>query len=556
MRISWRILWVNRTEEMKKRVWIILIAVFVAIDLCVAGFLVYSFSKTQGNITVEAGTLVKPEDFATDKVKEIAFADSMTVFEANEIGDFQVEIIADGFKRKSHIHVCDTISPVVTTKEVNIMPGEMVKPEDFIEAIEDVTKTTVVFSGDPDTQTSGVSEVTIMVSDEGNNCTIVYSTLNVVKANLNEPYKWEASDEVPKAEFFLTQDGKAEYHGAGLSFVKWHETGVYPVYLLIDDISVTVELEIVDTVAPVFTTKAETGYLKHPMDAAKMVEACSDQTEVTFTYETEPDWDWNKEEPQIVTIVATDLGGNTAKSTAELTLIPDEEAPYIIGAGNISIVLGESVSYRNGVSAYDDCDGEVELKIDNSEVDLSTIGTYHVYYSATDASGNSTQIEIKLTVMPERKDAVTLDQMYAECDAILASILTDDMTQYDQAHAIFNWIRNNVYFINDSQKDDWIQSAHDAIQYGKGDCYNFASLSKALLTRAGIPNIDIKRNSTLSKHFWNLVDCGDGWYHFDTTPRQDKTIIFMWSESQLCGDEPVRRSHVYDKTLYPEVNWD
>ena len=66
--------------------------------------------------------------------------------------------------------------------------------------------------------------------------------------------------------------------------------------------------------------------------------------------------------------------------------------------------------------------------------------------------------------------------------------------------------------------------------------------------------MDIWRNSTTSSHYWNLVDTGDGWYHFDATPRADKTIIFMWSETQLVENEAVRRSHVYDHALFPTVN--
>ena len=48
--------------------------------------------------------------------------------------------------------------------------------------------------------------------------------------------------------------------------------------------------------------------------------------------------------------------------------------------------------------------------------------------------------------------------------------------------------------------------------------------SKALLTRAGIENIDLK--ATKHKHYWNFVKVEEGWYHFDTTPR--------WDHPNLC----------------------
>ena len=67
----------------------------------------------------------------------------------------------------------------------------------------------------------------------------------------------------------------------------------------------------------------------------------------------------------------------------------------------------------------------------------------------------------------------------------------------------------------------------------QGDCYVFACTAKVLLTRAGITNMDIEKIPAKTRHYWNLVDIGDGWYHFDTTPRKDGTIFFMWDDAKL-----------------------
>ena len=83
----------------------------------------------------------------------------------------------------------------------------------------------------------------------------------------------------------------------------------------------------------------------------------------------------------------------------------------------------------------------------------------------------------------------------------------------------------------------------------------YACTSKVLLTRAGIANIDIVKIPTRTSHYWNLVNVGDGWYHFDTTPRKDHPVIFMWTEAQMMEYSGRHyNSHNYDHSLYPVVN--
>ena len=80
--------------------------------------------------------------------------------------------------------------------------------------------------------------------------------------------------------------------------------------------------------------------------------------------------------------------------------------------------------------------------------------------------------------------------------------------------------------------------------------------AKELLTRAGIPNEDIQKIPRSHHHFWNLVDVGTGWLHFDTTPRvSDHPNIFLWTDEELMEYSGRHYgSHNYDRSLYPEVN--
>ena len=88
----------------------------------------------------------------------------------------------------------------------------------------------------------------------------------------------------------------------------------------------------------------------------------------------------------------------------------------------------------------------------------------------------------------------------------------------------------------------------------KGDCFVFAATAKELLTLAGIPNIDVVRLTTNPSHYWNLVYIDEGWYHFDCTPRKDKSEFLLLTDAELeTYSTANENTHAYDKTLYPEV---
>ncbi len=538
---------------MKKKVWIAIVIV-LALNAGVAALFLYMWNKTYGSLTVEAGRSVVAEDFIKGNVQSICFAEDSSPFDTSVPGKYILKVTADGFTRNCTLYVEDTVAPVATVQSVSISTGEVRAPLNFVTDIQDETEVKVTYETEPDFTVYGQQEVVILLEDAGGNKTRLVTELNILKVDVNGTYVWDVANGTPDAEWFLLADGEISYADGALHYVNFNRVGTYPVWLEVDGTVCKVFLEITDSSAPEFTTKEAGGYVGHPLEAWVFAENLEDETEVVWSYASEPDW--SLEGVQEVEIKATDSAGNSTVNTAAMTLIPDTEPPIILGVGNISICLGENVSYRAGVSAYDDCDGEVSVEIDNSAVNLAELGTYHVIYTARDSAGNVATSDIKLTVMPERNEEVSMESMYALVDRVLAQIITDGMTDYEKAEAIYYWTRGSISFISDSQKENWVESAYDGLLYRKGDCYTYACVAKAMLTRVGIPNVDIWRNSTLSSHYWNLVDTGDGWYHFDATPRADKTIIFMWSENQLIEDEAVRRSHVYDHSLFPTVNAD
>ncbi len=535
---------------MKKKTLAAVIILLLGAGVVTALFLI--LSRVERNYVLEAGdTLNVKQLLVRESSRELCFEDGTTEFYGALPGIYTLKVKLSPFMHTVTVTVTDTIPPQAEVVERVTQPyGEACAASEFVRNIKDATNVVVEYINEPDFSQWGIQQVQICLTDDGQNATHMTAELLIPKVDIKNPYIMEAGAELPNPQDLLLESGTIDYASSRQS-VNTEVPGIYPMQVVVDNEVCDILISVTDTVPPEVTLSPKQWYLGADMMPEQFVDSAKDATELTYAFIAEPDM--SKEGEQQVKISVTDAGGNMVSKETTLTLIPDVEAPIILGVGNLSTQVGGVISYRTGISATDNCDGEVAVTIDNSAVDLNAIGTYPVIYTATDRFGNVASQEVKVTVMPEHLMTYSLEDMYALADAVLLKIITDDMTEYQKAEAIYNWTKGNISFIDDSVKEDWVEAAYNGFTYHKGDCYTYACVAKALLTRAGIPNVDIKRKSVTSKHFWNLVDVGDGWYHFDATPRIDKTRVFMWSETQLTSDPAVNRSHVYDRSLYPTV---
>lgn len=276
----------------------------------------------------------------------------------------------------------------------------------------------------------------------------------------------------------------------------------------------------------------------------------TDATEVSAAFREEPDL--NLIGTQRLEIVFTDRGGNEVTKQVNLTLWEDTEPPVIHGATDLQTFVGEAVSYRKHISVTDNNPDGLLLTVDTTGVDRQKEGVYPVTYTAIDAAGNTTSVTVNLIVSVR---AHSLEEVYILADAVLAGIITPEMSERDKAKAIYDYVISHVGYITYSEKGDWVRAAYEGLAQKQGDCYVYACTAKALLTRAGINNMDIAKIPSRVQHYWNLVDIGEGWYHFDTTPRKDHPVIFMWTDEELMNYSAMHyNSHNYDHAAYPAVN--
>lgn len=251
------------------------------------------------------------------------------------------------------------------------------------------------------------------------------------------------------------------------------------------------------------------------------------------------------------------LSGVPSVEAKLIVRVPDTTPPVITGATDKTATVGETVSYRTGITVTDDTDETVALQVDASGVDLTKPGNYLLTYSATDSSGNQTSVTVTVIVLEAQdpddgNDVCTKEELDTLCYEILDQILEEGMTDREKAEAIFNRAKKITY-VGTSDKSSWVAGAYVGLTYGRGDCFNYFAASKALLTLAGIPNYDLQRVGGKSDHYWQLVYIDGGWYHFDACPHPNDYPIscFLLTESEVreytewCT--PVRKNYyVYD----------
>lgn len=218
-----------------------------------------------------------------------------------------------------------------------------------------------------------------------------------------------------------------------------------------------------------------------------------------------------------------------------LVWVIDTEAPLIIGATDRIVTLGESISYRSGVTVQDNKDRTPTLMIDNSRVNLDEPGEYKVIYTAKDDAGNTSSVTVTVYVQVLSETNVNEERLLEIAQDVLVDITEKGMSDMEIAFAIYRWTKTNISYTSDSDKSNWVQAAYQAFSQRRGDCYNYFAAAKALYMAAGIENVNVvKSDTSQSSHYWSLINLGKGWYHVDCTPRAgDENKFFMLTDEEL-----------------------
>lgn len=541
--------------------------------LVIVSFCVLLFSRVKKEVTIELGQTVSAEElkrFSWDKGSFVWVEQPDVSSYGEKQGKLQVfpitykvtifvtdEMAAVSPKPTEPV-LEDKTAPVVTVKNVSVYAEDYINgsvlPEHFIETIEEESPYEIEVLSKPGDGEFGTKKYSFVVKDSFENSTNVEAEITIY--NLKKSVNSELGFTLPEATAFLYSPTEEATFVTDISSVNVMMEGTHEITLLVDGQEIVSTLHIKDTMAPkLVLTTAET-WLNKPLEATKFIDynETTDNSDAFDTvYAVEPDW--SVEGEQKVSITAVDASGNSITEEATLVIKKDTKAP-VVTVTDIDIKVGGTVSYKKAVSYYDDIDSkdEMKLSIERSGVNLKEVGTYEVTYTVIDCSGNSTSVVGKINVLNESPKWEDEDAIHEKAQGILDSILKDGMTDREKAKAIYKWIKNNIGYISHSEKGNYTRGAYEGLFKYQGDCFVYASTAKELLTLAGIQNIDIVKATTNPSHYWNLVYIEDGWYHFDSTPRKDKSEFFLLTDAELeAYSSTHKNTHIFDRSLYPKI---
>jgi hypothetical protein len=529
----------------------LLILLLLSIEiLIILGFLAYIQLRPMvvETITMEAGTeLPDINKFLLFKSRKGSFLTDVHTIDLAVPGVYDIKIKVGSRAFTSRLQVVDTTAPTARTVNQMCLREEDIKAEAFVTDIKDASTVSVSYKTQPLTSVQGDQEVTVILEDSGKNCTELKANLTVLDIKNTVTIEAGSTMYITTRDFVDNDDYEISFV-TDLTTLDISKPAVHKIIIKVNGREVSGSIEVVDTTAPMALFQNKSIWNDQVPPASDFVSDIRDISAVEATYKTPPDL--SKLGEQSITIILQDEYGNRTEQQVTATVMADTEPPEIIGAADKTVYIGDSVAYRKGVTVKDNKDEELEVSVDSSEVNLKKEGEYTVVYTAEDKAGNKTSVSTTVTV---KKITVSEEDVNKLADDILDDILKKDMTKEEEAHAIYKWVKGHVSYTGDSDKSDWLAEAYRGMTKGDGDCFTYYAVSQALLTRAGIDNMRVTRVGGRTQHFWNLINCGSGWYHFDTCPNKDHMEAFMLTDKEVEEYTKKRGNNYYsfDKSLYP-----
>jgi len=503
---------------------------------------------TTNALTLEAGSSEEECRRAIlAEVPEAQFPAEFSELDRNTPGERTAQIQIAGEIFRLQLIFADTTPPTAETQSVYTLLGRPIVPEDFLRSVTDVTAVSAAFLREPDVTKSGKQKVQIRLTDEAGNTANVAAELTV--SAIASAVTLEAGISQSDALDVILSTELGASLAKRIAFSTLAE-GEHTVAVRTSGGEFDVALTVRDTTPPSADGKRVAVYLPAASfpTAADFVENVSDFSDVTAAFAQEVDFATPGK--RAVTVRLTDKAGNTSDITAVLAVIDDHTPPVISGVKNLSVYVNGRISYKTGVTAVDGDGTAVSVQVDSSAVKLGVPGKYKITYSASDEAGNTASVSAVVAVLEITEDVV---RPYAQ--NVLSRILKDSMTKREKARAIYDWMEANVSYVTYADKTYWLRAAYTGFTTGRGDCYVFYAMSRILLDCAGIDNLEICRDNPSKPHFWNLVNCGDGWYHFDTCPhyKQYPLDAFMLTDAQVAeySKNSVKDYYSFDSSLYP-----
>lgn len=176
--------------------------------------------------------------------------------------------------------------------------------------------------------------------------------------------------------------------------------GTYPVIYHIGEKEKSIEVEVVDTKAPILKTQNIKLCENYEIKPELLVKNINDATKVKLSLKEE--YILKKGKTVDVIIVAKDEAGNITEKKAKIkVLAADKKAPTIKELSGLSVVVDNKVDLMEGIEIKDNYDTNPKVTINDKNLNLSKPGEYKVSYTVSDLAGNKKTFKRNVRVTKE-----------------------------------------------------------------------------------------------------------------------------------------------------------
>jgi hypothetical protein len=218
-------------------------------------------------------------------------------------------------------------------------------------------------------------------------------------------------------------------------------------------------------------------------------------------------------------------------------------------------------------TSYETCEDDInEIASDPSTLSYinNFVATYNSYSRIYVNINSFGRVDIKIT---KTYDSDMIAKIDKRLDEILASLITDDMTEEQKIKAIHDFILDGTVY--DQERSNEIKNgietettqasntAYGPLYYGKAICGGYTDLMALFLDRLGIPNFKVSSEN----HIWNVVYYDNSWRHLDLTwddPVVNTGENIITYNYYLITTEELKNinddQHDYDSDVFKEIN--
>ena len=260
----------------------------------------------------------------------------------------------------------------VELKPLAVPTGTMVQAQELVTGL-DGTGIAVSFTEEPTLEAVGKQQLELLFTMNGAECTRTveltrFQMITEISAKLG-------SGNTPGIRDFVPDEGiEASFKGDSPATLPEDSCGSYGLIIECDGREYPVTYLVTEDIPPEavgLTVTTEAGSVPVP---ESLVDQIVDHSEVTVTYVQTPEV--TMVGSREVTLLLTDAFGNSSQVTAVIEIVPATDGPSFTGLEELHIQVGDTISYKTGVSATDPQDGKLTFTVDPGNVDNKTVGTY------------------------------------------------------------------------------------------------------------------------------------------------------------------------------------